>query len=286
MASMKSPDLAEGWTTEINADSALFDIDLRQVYDYRYLLFLFVRRDFVASYKQTLLGPLWQVVHPLLTTLTFTLIFARVAKIPTDGLPAPVFYLSGLCLWNYFANCVNRTSVVLTANAGIFGKVYFPRLVLPVAAILSSFIAFFIQLTLLLGVSVLFYGVWPSIFSMIVYLPIVTFLLGLLALGSGLIIASVSVRLRDFQLLLVFGLQLLMYATPIIYPLSFVPEKWHWAMRINPLSNIVEAFRCISFTQSSVDWMGLTYSALLAFVLAFVGVLAFNRAEKTAVDIL
>lgn len=248
---------------------------------------MFVRRDFVSVYKQTVLGPLWFFIQPLLTTLVFTLIFSGVAKISTGGYPPLLFYLAGMTPWNYFATCLTKTSNTFVANSAIFGKVYFPRLIVPLSVVTSNIIQFGIQFLLFVG----FMGYYlatgaelkPHWGLLPVLTPVLVLLMAALGLGSGIIASSLTTKYRDFTFLLAFGVQLMMYGTPIIYPLASIPEKWRWLIELNPMSGPVEAFRAL-YLGGSLPWTSLTYSALVTGFLLIVGVTLFNKVEKSFMD--
>lgn len=274
------------WTMIIESQRSLLDLRLGELWRYKDLVLLFVRRDFVSVYKQTILGPLWYLIQPLLTTLTFTLIFGRIASLPTDGLPQFLFYMSGTVVWGYFADCLNKTSNTFVQNAGLFGKVYFPRLAVPVSILISNLVTFTIQLTLFI-VFVLFF-MWtgnrinPN--SWLFLLPILVLMMAGLGLGFGIIISSLTTKYRDLRFLVQFGVQLMMYATPVIYPVSAIPEAYRWIILINPMTPIVEAFRFAFLGAGTVDWTQLLYSFSFMLVLVFLGAIIFNRVEQTFMD--
>lgn len=283
-ASAENPD---EWSLVIRPHNRLFDFHLEDIWRYRDLLWMFVRRDFVAVYKQTILGPLWFFIQPLLTTLIFTVIFSGVAKISTDGFPAMLFYLAGTTPWNYFSTCLTKTSNTFVANAGIFGKVYFPRLIVPLSIVVSTIIQFGIQFALFIAV-LLYYlatgaALSPQWGLIVILTPVLILLMAALGLGTGIIVSSLTTKYRDFTFLIGFGVQLMMYATPIIYPLSVIPEKWRWLIQLNPMTAPVEAFRAI-FLGGPVPWMALGISTSVTAVLLFVGVVIFNKVEKSFMD--
>ena len=267
----------------------LLDVNLKEIWSYRDLLFLFVRRDFVSVYKQTVLGPIWFFIQPLFTTLIFTLIFGRLASIPTDGLPQILFYMCGITCWNYFAECLNKTSNTFTMNAGIFGKVYFPRLVLPMSIVISNLFKFCIQF-LLFGGFLIYYlntgaNINPNLH--ILLLPFFLILMAGLGLGFGIFISSLTTKYRDFQFLIMFGVQLFMYATPIVYPLSLAKEKlgtYSWIALANPMTSIIEAMKYAFLGQGEFNWMYLGYSTIFMLILLFVGVITFNKVEQNFMD--
>ena len=271
----------------IEPTSSLLNLKLREVWNYRDLLKMFVRRDFVATYKQTILGPLWFFIQPILTTIMFTIVFGNFAKISTDGKPPILFYLSGLTIWNYFSECFTKTATVFTANAGIFGKVYFPRLIMPLSIITSGLLRLGIQLLLFLC----FYGYFilkgngSVAANFYVFLtPFLIFMMAGYALGAGMIISAMTTKYRDLSFLLTFGVQLLMYATPIIYPVNSLPQKYQRYVMANPLSAIVETFRFAFLGSGHFSWSSLLYSAAGMFVLLLVGIIVFNKVSKSFMD--
>jgi len=265
-------------------------LDLAEIWRYRDLLFLLVHRDFVSNYKQTILGPLWFIIQPLLTTVVFTIIFGKVAKIPTDGMPPMLFYLAGLLGWNFFSRTLNSTSSTLTSNLGIFGKVYFPRMVVPLAAVVSSFIALAIQLLTFLAFWCyfrFFTSAGPSIqpgWDLVLF-PLVLVQVSALALGVGLWLSALTAKYRDLGFLTATLVQLWMYATPIIYPVSQIPEKWRWVSSLNPMEMPVVTIRHMFLGQAGGVVGDCTFSLLITLVVLATGVLAFNKVEKTFVDI-
>ena len=278
--------MSEKWTLVIRPKRHLFDIDFKELWRYRDLIYLFVRRDFVAKYKQTVLGPLWFIIQPLLTTLMFTVVFGKIAGIPTDGLPKILFYLAGITAWNYFANSLKNTSNTFVGNAGIFGKVYFPRLVSPIATVISGLLQFFIQFVFLLAFMIYYWLIGakfePNWYLLL--LPVLILMLAGLGLGFGIIISAMTTKYRDLTNLVGFGVQLWMYATPIIYPLSRIPEKYKIWVILNPVSPIVETFRYALLGRGTVEWWQLGYSFVaMIFILAF-GVLIFNKVEQSFMD--
>ncbi len=275
------------WTEVIEPKTSLFDLKLKEVWNYRDLLFMFVKRDFTATYKQTILGPLWFFIQPILTTLMFTIVFGKFAGLSSDGQPRMLFYLSGLTIWNYFAECFTKTSNVFTANAGIFGKVYFPRLVTPLSIVVSGLMRLGIQFLLFLC----FYGFFllKGVDTLhpnwaIVLTPVLIVLMAGFALGTGMIFSSLTTKYRDLGFLLAFGVQLLMYATPVIYPVNSLPEKYKAYVLVNPLSSIVETFRYAFLGSGYFSWNSLLYSAAVMIVLLITGVLVFNKVEKSFMD--
>ena len=275
------------WTMDIEPQRNLLDLRLAELWRYRDLVMLFVRRDFVAVYKQTILGPLWYLIQPLLTTLTFTFIFGQVASLPTDGLPQFLFYMSGTVVWSYFAECLNKTSNTFVQNANLFGKVYFPRMAVPVSILISNLITFSIQFILFLAFVALFVlrgthiqlnWLWISLS------PLLILIMAGIGLGFGVIISSLTTKYRDLRFLVTFGVQLLMYATPVIYPVSSIPARFQWIILANPMTPLIEGFRFAFLGVGTVSAAQLLYSFLFMLVLVFIGSLIFNRVEQTFMD--
>ena len=284
---MHNTQIKEDWTEVISPKRSIMDINLRELWRYRDLIMLFVRRDFVSVYKQTILGPIWLFLQPLFTTLTFFFVFNRIAKIPTDNIDPILFYLSGITLWNYFSDCFSKTANTFVGNAGIFGKVYFPRLAAPISIVISNLVKLGIQVLLFLVVMVFQMfskGIQININIHILILPYLILLMGVMGLGLGIIFSSLTTKYRDLTYLLTFGIQLLMYATPIIYPLSFTSGKLHKLIAINPLTPIMESFRYAFFSIGSFDWSGLWYASIFSFGILFFGVIIFNQVEKSFMD--
>ena len=283
---MESMKQADNWDLILEPPRGWFALHLRDLWKYRDLAGLFVRRDFVATYKQTILGPLWHIIQPLLTTLMFTVVFGRIAGLPTDNVPQFVFYMAGTTVWNYFAQCLTRTSNTFIANAGIFGKVYFPRMVVPVSVVASQLIAFAIQFIFFLSVYALFWARGAPIHPnwAVALLPVLLLLMAGMGLGFGVIISSLTTKYRDLQVLVAFGVQLWMYATPVIYPLSTMGAKYRWLIVANPMSAVVETFRYAFFGTGTFSWVYLGYSAGFTVVLLLAGMALFNRVERTFMD--
>lgn len=280
-----APD-AGGWSLVIRPKTGWFDLHLADLWRYRDLAMIFVWRDFVAQYKQTILGPLWHLLQPLFTTILFTVIFGRVAKLPTDDLPPALFYMAGITCWNYFADCLNRSSGTFINNAGIFGKVYFPRLCVPVSVVISNIIKFGIQFALFLAVLAFYYAkgapVHPG--ALVLLTPVLVLIMAGLGLGVGIIVSSLTVRYRDLQVLITFGVQLAMYVTPVILPLSEFPGKYRWLALANPMTAIVETFRCAFLGAGTFDLANLAYSAAFTLAVLFAGIVLFNHVERTFMD--
>ncbi|WP_423149694.1 ABC transporter permease [Rubrolithibacter danxiaensis] len=272
------------WTIE--PQNSLLDLKLKDTWEYRDLLMLLVRRDFVSFYKQTILGPLWFFIQPFFTTVIFTFIFGNLAGISTDGLPKPLFYLAGITAWNYFADCLTKTSTVFKDNANIFGKVYFPRLIMPLSIVISNLVRFGVQLALFFAV-MLYYGFNGAQFTpnaLIILFPVLIILMAALGLGTGMIISAMTTKYRDLAFLVTFGVQLLMYATTVIYPLSAAPEQYKWIIELNPMTAIIETFRHGFLGEGSFSWRSLAYSTLITIILLLAGIVIFNKVEKNFVD--
>lgn len=274
------------WDKIIQPKKSLFDIRLKDLWHYRDLLILFVKRDFVSFYKQTILGPLWFFIQPVFTTIVFSAIFGNLAGISTDGLPKYLFYLSGITCWNYFSDCLTKTSTVFKDNANIFGKVYFPRLIMPLSIVTSCLVRFGVQFLLFIIMMFYFYLTGSSfqITYAILFFPLMVLLMAMLGLGLGLIITALTTRYRDLSFLLVFGVQLLMYGTPIVYPLSFASEKYKTLIQLNPMTSIVEVFRYAFLGKGSFTTWGIWYTVVFTLVILLLGILIFNKTEKNFVD--
>jgi len=278
---------SEEWDLIIEPHTSWFDLKIKDVLRYKDLMFLFVRRDVVTIYKQTILGPLWLVIQPILTALVFTVIFGRVAKISTDGLPQFLFYLSGVTLWNYFSECLKMNSDTFRKNQGIFGKVYFPRVIVPLSITISNLVKFGVQILLLTGFWIYFYfnGAGIRLNIEIILLPLLVILLALMGLGFGMIISSMTSKYRDLSFLITFGVQLFMYATPVVYPVSIVQGKFENLIWFNPLTSIIEAFKYSFLGSGTLDWGWLTYSTVFTICIFIIGLLVFNKTEKNFIDV-
>lgn len=274
------------WTTIIKPKTGWFDINLKELVQYKDLIVMFVKRDFKTMYKQTILGPLWIIINPLLTTLMFTVVFGNIANIPTDGMPQIVFYMLGTTVWTYFSSCLTKTSSTFTGNAAIFGKVYFPRLVTPISTVISGLINFGVQFLMFLGFMAYFMikgsPIEPNLWILIT--PLLLVQLAALALGFGIIISSMTTKYRDLAVLVTFGVQLWMYATPVVYPASQIGGKLKTLMMLNPVSPIVESFRYAFLGSGSIPWNYLGISVVTTLVVLFAGVVLFSRVEKTFMD--
>ncbi len=276
----------ENWDMIIEPQRGLFELRLGELWRYKDLVMLFVRRDFVSAYKQTILGPLWYLIQPVLTTIMFTVIFGQIASLPTDGLPQFLFYMSGTVIWAYFADCLNKTSNTFVQNYNLFGKVYFPRLAVPVSILISNMITFLIQLALFV-IFVIFFmlsgsSVRPN--AWIFFVPVLMVMMAGLGLGLGIIISSLTTKYRDLRFLVSFGVQLVMYATPVIYPMSSIPERFRPLILANPVTPIVETFRYAFLGAGIVDLGHLLYSFIFMLVVVFLGIVIFNRVEQTFMD--
>lgn len=276
----------KNWDLSIKPRKHLFDINLKELWRYRDLIMLFVRRDFVAKYKQSILGPLWFIIQPLLTTIMFVVVFGNIAGIPTDGLPKMLFYMSGIVCWTYFSTSLSTTSDTFIANAGIFGKVYFPRLASPISIVISNLIQFGIQFSFLLAF-MLFYWlkgtpICPNITVLLI--PFLIILMAGLGLGFGIIISSLTTKYRDLRFLITFGVQLWMYATPVIYPVSALPEKYKIFILMNPLTPIVETFRYSLLGSGTFNLMHLAYAVVFTIFVLTIGTIMFNKVERTFMD--
>ena len=272
--------------TVIKPRKNLLDIDIKGIWRYRDLYRMYIHRDIVTQYKQTILGPLWYLIQPLMTTVMYMFVFGGLAGISTDGLPQPLFYMSGIVLWNYFNACFTASSEVFTANAGVFGKVYFPRLIVPLSAVTSNLLKMLIQLLIFVGLYIYFAVNGAPLHLNVVALlfPALIVMLAFHALSWGLIFSSLTTKYRDLKFLIQFGIQLFMYATPVIYPLSVAPEKYRSILELNPLTPIFEAFKFGTLGTGSLDWGGLAYSAVFMLVSLFFAVVIFSRVERNFMD--
>ena len=275
------------WDLVIRPRTAWFDLHLADLWRYRDFTAMFVWRDYVAQYKQTILGPLWHLLQPLLTTIIFTIIFGKMAKLPTDDLPPLLFYMGGVTCWSYFADCVNRTSVTFINNAGIFGKVYFPRLSVPISIVISSMIKFAIQFALFLAFLIFYWaqgaGIHPN--AAIALTPLLLLLMAGLSLSVGIVVSALTTRYRDLQQLVAFGVQLMMFATPVVYPLSMIGGgNFRWLILANPMTPIIETFRYSYLGRGVFDVGYLFYSAGITVAVLLIGIVLFNRVERTFMD--
>ena len=283
----------ENWTTVIKPRNGLFEVNLKEIWNYRDLLTLFVKRDITVQYKQTVLGPLWWLIQPALTVIMYMVVFGGIAGIPTDGIPQPLFYLGGVCMWQYFADCLNKTSNTFVTNAGIFGKVYFPRLIMPLATVTSNLVRFGIQLGLFAIVYIYYaiMGLAPSPNWYLLLFPLLVVMMAGLALGFGIVISSLTTKYRDLQILFSFIVQLWMYGTPIVYPLSQVAGKTvlgmdlTFLMCLNPVTPVIETFKHGALSAGQfIGWGWLAYSFVIMIIMLGLGILIFNKVQKSFMD--
>lgn len=289
---MEAKNEPQDWDLVIKGHSSLFSLNFGDLWRYRDLLYMFVKRDFVSFYKQTVLGPLWFFIQPIFTTLVFTFIFGNLAGISTDGTPKQLFYLAGITSWNYFADCLTKTSTVFRDNANIFGKVYFPRLIMPLSIVVSNLVRFGVQM-LLMVFTMIYFKIFPidgtdfAITSAIFIFPYLVILMALLGLGLGLIITAMTTKYRDLSFLVSFGVQLLMYGTTVIYPLSQVKIKYSqmaYLVELNPMTGIIEAFRYAFLGKGEFTFWSIGYSTIMTIIILFLGIIIFNKTEKNFVD--
>jgi len=283
--------MEEKWDIIITNRSKLFDIDFRELWRYRDLVLMYVKRDFITFYKQTILGPIWYFIQPIFTTIMFMFVFGGIAGISTDGVPQAVFYMGGLVCWNYFSDCFSRSNNVFSSNKGIFGKVYFPRLVVPIAGVISNLIKLGIQFSLFLAVYIYFIcqGVHFNFNATVLLIPLLIVMMAALGLGTGMLISSLTIKYRDLNFLVSFGLSLLMYATPVIYPLSILKAshpQYLWVLLINPLTAILETFKYAFTGVGMFSWLYLLYSFVITTVLFIWGLLVFNRVQRNFMDVI
>jgi lipopolysaccharide transport system permease protein len=286
---MKEDSQSEDWDLIIKGRTSLFDLKFVDLWRYRDLLAMFVKRDFVSFYKQTILGPLWFFIQPIFTTIVFTIVFGKLAGISTDGLPQLLFYLSGITAWNYFADCLTKTSTVFKDNVSIFGKVYFPRLIMPLSIVVSNLVRFGVQLILLLAMMAFFAirGAEFHVTYAIFFFPVLVIMMAFLGLGLGLIITAVTTKYKDLTFLITFGVQLLMYATTVIYPLSVAKEKYPEIAKfieLNPMTGIIEAFRFAFLGKGEFTLWSVGYPVIITIVALALGIIIFNKTEKNFVD--
>ncbi|MBA3664533.1 MAG: ABC transporter permease [Bacteroidetes bacterium] len=277
----------EEWDLVIKPRDRWYQLDLGTIWEYKDLLFLLVRRDFISQYKQTVLGPIWLIIQPVLTTIIYSIIFGLIARIGTDQIPPLLFYLSGLTLWSYFSDCFIKTSNIFIANSSIFGKVYFPRLIVPLSVLVSNLIKLAIQLLLFLVVWFYYNFTNPSFHPNLIYivfLPILIIMMAGLGLGFGILVSSLTTKYRDLTFLVGFGVQLLMYASPIVYPMSLVPEKYKIIVLLNPLTSIIEGFKFMFLGTGIWSWTSLLYSFSFMTILILFSLIVFKKVEKTFMD--
>jgi len=274
------------WDRVLRPKRNILDIDLKEIWEHRDLLYMFVRRDFITVYKQTILGPIWFFIQPLMVMFTYIIIFNNIARIPTDNVPPSIFYLSGIVVWNYFTHCFNTTANTFIENANIYGKVYFPRLIIPISKVIIGLLSFMIQMILLFIVLIYLYVNGSNVNSnwQILLTPYYLILMAGLGLGAGLLITSVTAKYRDFRFLISFGVQLLMYATPIIYPMSIVPKAYRVFIIWNPIAYIIEGFKFAFLGAGHLSVWGLLYATAFMVILLILGIIFFNRTEQNFMD--
>lgn len=277
--------VGDEWDHIIESKSSLFDLRLKEVWHYRDLLFLFVRRDFVTVYKQTILGPLWFFIQPILTTITFTIIFGNVAQLSTDGAPKLAFYMAGITLWNYFSTCLTSVAGVFNTNASIFGKVYFPRLIMPLTIVISNLMKFGVQFLMFIIFVIYFYckgQIVPN--NWILFTPVIILLMAIISMGLGLILSSMMTKYKDLNQLISFGIQLAMYATPVIYPSSSIPDNFKAILQLNPLNALFDYMRYAYLGVGNFDLTSLIYPCTFAIFILAIGVVIFNKIQKSFMD--
>jgi len=281
----------EDWTLIIKPRNSLLNLNLRELWQYRDLLEMYIKRDIVTFYKQTILGPIWFFIQPIFTTVVFMFVFGGLAGIPTDGIPQVLFYLSGITLWNYFSECLTKTSDTFLTNQAIFGKVYFPRLIAPLSVTITGLIKMFIQFGLFTVVYLVYlYNGTPVRPNFHAFLfPVLIFILAALSLGFGILISSLTTKYRDLKFLIVFAVQLWMYASPVIYPLSVMKgsyEKYMWLIQANPVTAVLETFKYGFLGNGTFSWLALAYSFVFSILILFTGVLVFNKVERSFMDVI
>jgi len=274
------------WTNIIVSKRNLLDINLAEIWEYKDLLYMFIRRDIVTIYKQTILGPIWYFIQPLLTMVVYIIVFSNIANIPTDNVPPALFYLAGIVMWNYFSDSFSQTSDTFFQNASIFGKVYFPRIIVPLSKVISTLIKFFIQALLFFAVYIYFFirgsNLNPGYTVLLV--PFYLFLMGSIGLGVGIIFSSLTTKYRDLKFIISTFIQLFMYATPVIYPMSILPEKYYAMMFFNPVAHIIEGFKFAFFGSGELNIGGLVYTTIFAFIILIAGIIIFNKIEHNFMD--
>ena len=278
----------DNWDLIITPNRGYFEFHFNEIWNFRDLLLIFIRRDIITQYKQTILGPLWIVIPPILTTLVFTLFFGNIAGISTDGIPNVLFYMAGIINWNFFSTALTSTSNTLAGNVGIFGKAYFPRIIVPLSTIASSFLRYFIQFGIFLFI-LTYFSFFKSANFAIQYqllwvLPMLIFIMAIMGLGFGLLFSASTAKYKDLRFLIGFGVRLMMYASTVIFPLSIIPEKYKWIILGNPMSAIIESFRYVFFGMGVLDFKYLGYSFLIALSIFFLGYIFFNKVEQKFID--
>ena len=277
----------ESWDLVMKPQTSLFDIDFKDLWNYRDLLYMFIKRDIVTVYKQTVLGPVWFFIQPIMTTLVYIVVFSNIAKISTDGVPAPLFYLAGVTLWNYFSDSLTKTSDVFVQNAGVFDKVYFPRLIVPLSIVISGVIKYGIQFTLFLAVYLYYYFFRTTGIQLgieVFWFPYLVLLMAGMGLGLGILFSAMTTKYRDLKFLLAFGVQLLMYATPVIYPMSTLEGSYRDIIALNPITYIIEGFKYAFLGVGEFSMYGILYATISTIVILAIGIVTFNKVEKTFMD--
>ena len=277
----------EEWSTIITPKSKWYYINIREIWEYRDLIAIFVKRDIISIYKQTILGPIWFLLGPLFTVFTYTFLFSEIAHLSTDGLPGPLFYLGGTTLWNYFQACFNGASTTFSANVGIFGKVYFPRLVTPISLMISNLLKLTFQFITYICFLIYYHQKLPNLvfnYDLLLLVPFVILVLAMIAMGTGIIISSLTTKYRDLSMVVGILMTLLMYATPIMYPINAIPELYKPYLYLNPISPLIEAFRYVFTGTGIFDFFQLAYSFIFGLIMLVFGIFVFQRTEKTFMD--
>tara|TARA_Y100000590_G_scaffold454755_1_gene602102 strand:+ start:695 stop:1546 length:852 start_codon:yes stop_codon:yes gene_type:complete len=279
-------DMKNNWDQIIKSKNGWFDFNLKEIFAYRDLIYMLVKRDFVTFYKQTILGPLWYIIQPLVNTIVFTVIFGKLAQIPTEGVPNFIFYLAGTVVWGYFAICITTTSNTFVTNAGIFSKVYFPRLAIPIANVIISLLQFLIQFVIFIIFLLYFIfqesNIEPNLFVFI--LPLLLLQMAILGLGVGMMISALTAKYRDLTFAMTFGVQLLMFASPVVYPFSIIPDNYKFLASLNPMTSIIEMFRYAFLGVSSIESQYIFNSVIVTIILFFIGITLFSKVEKNFMD--
>ncbi len=277
----------ETWSMIITPKNKWYKLNLKEIWDYKDLILIFVKRDIISIYKQTILGPVWFLLGPLFTVFTYTFLFSGVAKLSTDGLPGPLFYLGGTTLWNYFQACFNGASNTFISNSPIFGKVYFPRLVMPISLLISNLLKLSLQFITYLVFLIYYYQKTNNLkfhFELLYLVPFIILILAIIAMGLGIIVSSLTSKYRDLTMLIGVGMTLLMFATPIMYPINAVPDIYKSYLHLNPISPLIEAFRYIFTGTGLFNWSQILYSVLFGFIVLILGIFIFNKTERTFMD--
>jgi lipopolysaccharide transport system permease protein len=278
---------SERWTQVITSKSKWCHVNFKEIWDYRDLILIFVKRDIISIYKQTVLGPVWFLLGPFFTVFSYTFLFSEVAHLSTDGLPGPLFYLGGTTLWNYFQACFNGASSTFSANAGLFGKVYFPRLVTPISIVISNLLKLGFQFLTYIGFLIYYFQTLPALnfhYELLFMIPIVILILAMIAMGAGIFVSSLTSKYRDLSPIIGLGVTLFMYATPIMYPVSAIPKLYKPYLHLNPISPLIEVFRYVFTGTGTYTFYDLIYSFLFGFIILIFGIFVFNRTEKTFMD--